>query len=371
MTKKIIERIEHELGMPGLAAALAKLPPSDLQSLLLEVMRARTPGPLTAETPLLTPSSVEAREIHRFERAAFECARGFEALALSPVTPAGAYRVLGGIDTNNVLSTVRNVDVVADPTVAQMLECVRRRRNPKVRATPIHLCSAQRCVRMQKLDFPGFTPHFHLFSLVSAGRDVGSFQFESDAMLEHARIYLRLFTALASHGFSFANPFLEISDTEIVSVLVDRAGVDREELRQKVRPHLPGSGERFVQEHALALPDDAHLDRDLGDFAGTPALARLRAIRDRVFPTLAKEFPGVRCRLNLSRLEGLGYYQGLCLRIGATAPDGMTAAPIDGGFVDWSQRLLADRKERLLASGVGSEFICKRFRASVTGSSGT
>ena len=359
MTKKIVERIERELGMPGLLAALTQLPASDLQSLLLEVMRSRAPGPLTGDSPLLAPSSVEARELHRFERAAFESAHGFEAVALSPVTPAGVYRVLGGIDTNNVLSTVRNVEVVADPTVAQMLECVRRRHDPKSRATPLRLCSAQRCVRLQKLDFPGFTPHFHLFSLVSAGRDTGSFQFESDALLEHAGFYLRLFAALAAQGFAFGDPFVEISDTEITSALCDRAGVDRAELRAKVRPHHPGSGDRFVAEKKLALPADADLDRDLAEFHGTPAFARLRAIRDRVFPALA----GARCRINLARLEGLGYYQGLCLRIGATAPDGMTAAPVDGGFVDWTQRLLHDRKERLLASGVGSEFICKRYRA--------
>ena len=35
---KIVDRIERELGVPGLAALLAeKLPPTDLQSLLLEV----------------------------------------------------------------------------------------------------------------------------------------------------------------------------------------------------------------------------------------------------------------------------------------------------------------------------------------------
>jgi hypothetical protein len=30
----------------------------------------------------------------------------------------------------------------------------------------------------------------------------------------------------------------------------------------------------------------------------------------------------------------------------------------DGGFVDWTQRLLGDAKERLLVSGVGSDRVC-------------
>jgi len=363
VTRKIRERIERELGAPGLTEKLAQLPASDLQSLLLEVVRIRPAATFSNETELLAPSSVEARELNRFDRVAFECATGFEALTLAPVTPAGIYRELGGIDTNNVLSTIRNVEVVADSTVGQMLECARRRRDPGSRATPVHLCSSHRCIRLQKLDFPGFTPHFQLFSLVSAGRDTGSFAFESDALRAHLGFYLRLFAALTPHGFRFADPIVEISDTEIAGALVDRAGIDREELRQSVRPHLPGSGERFALEHKLALPTDADLDGDLADFAGTPAFARLRAVRDRVFPVLAQEFPAVRCRFNLSRLEGLGYYHGLCLRVGATAPDGTIAAPIDGGFVDWTQRVLHDRKERFLASGTGSEFICKKYRA--------
>jgi hypothetical protein len=31
---------------------------------------------------------------------------------------------------------------------------------------------------------------------------------------------------------------------------------------------------------------------------------------------------------------------------------------VDGGFVDWTQRLLGDAKERLLVSGAGSDRIC-------------
>src|SRR5262249_55002774 len=151
-----------------------------------------------------------------FDRIAFECATGFEAITLSPVTPAGIYRELGGIDTNNVLSTIRNVELVADSTVGQMLECVRPRRDPETPARTIRLCNTHRNVPLQKLDLPGFTPHFQLFSLVTAGRDTGSFNFECDALRDHLACYLRLFGALTPHGFHFADPTVEISDTEIV-----------------------------------------------------------------------------------------------------------------------------------------------------------
>ncbi|TWP46506.1 hypothetical protein FKR81_35680 [Lentzea tibetensis] len=43
-----------------------------------------------------------------------------------------------------------------------------------------------------------------------------------------------------------------------------------------------------------------------------------------------------------------GYYEGLCFKV---FRDGVEVG--DGGFVDWSRHLLADRKERMLISGVG------------------
>jgi hypothetical protein len=35
---------------------------------------------------------------------------------------------------------------------------------------------------------------------------------------------------------------------------------------------------------------------------------------------------------------------------------------VDGGFTDWTRRLLSNAKERLLVSGMGIELIPKRFR---------
>ncbi|MGZ3143389.1 hypothetical protein ACVDFE_15620 [Lentzea chajnantorensis] len=43
-----------------------------------------------------------------------------------------------------------------------------------------------------------------------------------------------------------------------------------------------------------------------------------------------------------------GYYQGLCFKVYLHGEE-----IGDGGFVDWTQRLLGNRKERLLISGVG------------------
>src|SRR4051812_12078958 len=92
---KIVERIEGALGAPGLAQSLIDLIPSDLQSLLLEVMRARSrklaPSELLDEKRgLCSVSSVDARALHAFDGLAFAAATDFVALELSPVEPIGS-----------------------------------------------------------------------------------------------------------------------------------------------------------------------------------------------------------------------------------------------------------------------------------------
>ena len=61
------------------------------------------------------------------------------------------------------------------------------------------------------------------------------------------------------------------------------------------------------------------------------------------------------------RAGGRGYYRDLCFKVNALTDD----APVeigDGGFTDWTARLLANGKERLLIAGYGTERI-----AAVTG----
>src|SRR4051812_49944211 len=105
---KILERIESKLGAPGLTQRLIDLTPSDLQSLLLEVFRARsralTPADLLdGKNGLCTPSAADGRLLHEFDGAAFAAAPSFEAVELSPVGPIGGNVVLGNIDQNSTL----------------------------------------------------------------------------------------------------------------------------------------------------------------------------------------------------------------------------------------------------------------------------
>ena len=368
MASRILARIAAQTGVPNLAEILTRdLSGSDLQSLLLHVFQARAQrlgdSDLVAasERPLLGPSRVDARILQRFDQLAFQVAGGFEALELSPVSALGLNLVLGGIDQNSVLTTIRNSEVLGDPTPVLALECARRRRNPSTRADAIRLCASQRVIRLQPFDIPGYSPHFRLFTLVSAGRDTGSHAFEMEHLGEHLRFYLDLCGNLATAGFSLRNPLVEVSDAAVVQDLLSAAGVAMEEVRSAIRAHKPGGSEQFLADRGVWLPQEVEDPRR--ELPGLDPRHRLARVKTEVFDVLAQDFPEARFQFNLARLEALGYYRGLCLRISPVAPDGKRHPVIDGGFTDWTARLLQDRKERCLASGIGTEFACTRYSA--------
>ena len=94
----IVERIEHEFGIPGLATILAqRLTPTDLQSLLLEVYHLRLIQMQPADVlsnyqnnRFVQPSRSSPLKMVKWEQIAFEhLPAEFQALELSPVCPLG------------------------------------------------------------------------------------------------------------------------------------------------------------------------------------------------------------------------------------------------------------------------------------------
>jgi Histidyl-tRNA synthetase len=80
------------------------------------------------------------------------------------------------------------------------------------------------------------------------------------------------------------------------------------------------------------------------DESAAPVLARLR--------TALAHTPEADLIDDPDRATGRGYYTGLCYKVYATVA-GQRLEIADGGFVDWTQRLTGNRKERLLIGGFG------------------
>ncbi len=278
MGDRIVERIEREVGLPGLVERLAAVPAADLRSLLLEVTRRRAErlGPRDVlrqyeSDRFVGVSTVDAGRLRGVERLAVETLpEGFETLELSPVAPFGLVAALGGLSQNLTVSTVRGSEVVSDSTAVLALECAVRRR---AGAPLVRLCSFHRMLRAQAYDDPSAAAHFALLGLCSAWQGTEG---EAEALAEHVGFYVRLLEALGAPAHVRLTP-----------------------LEERFRPLLDG------------IPDG---------------------------------------RIDEQQTSGGDYYIGA--RIGIWAGE---LNLVDGGFVDWTQRLLSNRKERLLISGVGIE----------------
>jgi hypothetical protein len=312
---KIIERIESQTGITDLVSILAdQLSPTDLQSLLLEVYRVRShrikPSTILSDfesNRFVRPAAVSPVSLLQWEQVAFShLPRGFEALALAPVCPFGTNSAIAPVDQNWAVTTSRNTEVVSDSTTVLALECAIRRRdllraNPKS-SDPVHLAASHRLLRAQKYNDPRSIAHFSAFAMCSAGRDPGNLKFELSTLGLHIRFYL---TALRA----FLGP--------------------------KVPLHL-----------------------SITDFDPNP---HDELVKHQLLSPVQGEFEGVDCAFDQQRMKGRGYYLGLCFHIHATDSSGKRVELVDGGSVNWTQKLLSNAKERLIISGIGSERLCSEF----------
>lgn len=315
----MIQRIEREAGTPLLAALAERVPLTDLQSLLLEVYRSRAAG-IAASSLLerysknrfVAPSGLDPLSMLEFDRLVFKLLPvGFEALELSPVCPLGTVAAIANLDQNSVVTTIRNTEVVADATNVLALECARQRRR-LLRADPrsrerVRLAASHRVIRAQRFHGRAQRQHFRLLGLCTAGRDEGSFRFETESLVEQTAFYLRLLTEASQLGYA-----------------VDGLRVAFTDLEQGRRAVLEGE-----------------------------VLARL-----------ADRFPGASFCFDPDRVTGRDYYTGVCFNVYGTDQTGTDLQLVDGGFATWTQQLLGSAKERLMISGLGTERFCEWFRRS-------
>ena len=304
-----LRRVVEAAGGEAVLEALAdELGGADLTTLLLEVMRRRAGRVSPAEVlqqyerdRFVRPGTVSLRALSAVEDAALgTLPGGVEAVVLAPVAPLAAHSVVAPVDQHKVVSTVRRTEVAADPTNVLALEAaVRRRRllaGDPRSAEPVRLAAVQRVLRAQVFAGAESFAHFSILGLVTAGRDTGNRTFEREVLEAHARF---------------------------VSAALLAAGAEAVRLELTA---FPGGGFEGV------------VDQVVG------ALAPV----DRLEAVIAPD-----------RTAGAGYYSGAALRAEAVY-GGEHVECADGGLVDWTQRLLENRKERLMVLGIGLDRLAVR-----------
>jgi hypothetical protein len=316
VSSKILERLERKAGVPGLLDVLAeRLLPSELTSLMLEVYRRqaqkRTPAQVLAdyeEDRFVRPSRVDVQRLLEWEQVALSSLPdNFEPLEVAPVCPIGTSSVIAGVDQHWAVATSRNSEVVSDATNVLALEVASRRRQllrEDARSSQaVHLAAHHRLLRPQVFSGPHQLAHFALFALVSGGRAGGGSSFELQTIATHLHIHLRALRAY-------------LGSSMVLRVVIS-------------------------------------------DFSNRD---RLDALESEVFVALRQNFENLTCVTDPERSSGRGYYSGLVFQIYAQT-EYEELFLVDGGEVNWTQKLLANAKERLIISGLGSERVVMLARA--------
>ena len=150
------DRAEERIwrAMPaGTREALARdLPPTDLQTLLIAMARARA-GQITPADVMrrwqydrfVRPAASDPRRVAAVEARLWQLLPAeFTGIDLSPVTPLGTCTAVAPVSQNRIVTTVRTTEVVSDSTNALAVEAaVRRRGQPKDGHADLAACQRQ------------------------------------------------------------------------------------------------------------------------------------------------------------------------------------------------------------------------------------
>lgn len=374
-TDIIVERILSQQESSGISSLLeGTIEPTDFQSFLLKAyenlaLRATTRGIVYQyETNrFVQPCDLDQKELLCFDSIIYKIVPDtFTAIELSPVNPLGINSALSKINQKNVLSTVRNVEVIADITTALALECAKRRKqiiskNP-LNAQEVNICSSHRSIRLQQFAKElGFTPHFRVFGACTAGRDTGHEKFESENLIDHISIYLDLFYRAESINYYAHDITVSISDIRITETLISFYNTNREELMMNTQTKEFNPFNQFAIPQTVNSPTDIPKE-SINLLNLSKSVSFLSEIEKKALKELREKYPMVCFQFDLHRIAGIGYYENLCFKITARDKNGTLFPLADGGLTDWTKKLLSSRKERLFASGFGSELFCRNFK---------
>jgi hypothetical protein len=311
MRPEIIRGIETKTGIPQLARLLTeRLSGSELNSLLMEVFNKRaanTPPELLLQqyqaNRFVQPAGTDMIELLSLELKTLRFLRGlsFHPLELSPAAVLGSCSALATVSQDKIISALRNTEIMADATnsLALHIAAIKKaeKSSPRAKDEVLRFCTVHRHLRTQELKSREHTQHFKIGCMVSSGRDTGSYRFECTHLQEHL---------LALHG-----------------MLDQLFGIKKIRITLRKRE---------------GYPDPDRLLHTVADFLK----------KDNLFADLFIE----------DKPAGNNYYKGIQFKMVIEIQD-REIEIADGGFVNWTQKLLGNEKERLLISGFGLQMLAK------------
>lgn len=298
-----LERIVRELGVEGIVDLLSEqLAGADLNTLLLEVFKAKTNRSSASDllkryqaNRFVHPATVDPIQLKQLELNVLKIASNHSVspVQLSPAAPLGSCSVVATVDQNKVISATRGTEVVSDATNLLALHVCNLVKTSKASSRDdfIRLCTTHRHVRAQNF---GNVP----------------------GMLPHFHLFCMVTSGMDKGSYRFEKQsfwehirvyqdiFQSLFDSDIKVILSARDGYK---------------------------DTDGLLERIVKDGEQSPVQVSIME------PNKQNK-----------------YYKGLQFTIIATI-NGREHNIGDGGFVDWSQQLLGNKKERLIISAIGLE----------------
>ncbi len=373
--EKMLRSISEELGVPNLLEILSTAPMRRLQPVLVHAFnnraKARKPAELLQEyerkQEFLGISQITQANLYRFALKCHEVVSStFEAVQTSPVAPFGLNAILSMISQNNTLSSIRGLEVVSDLTSQLALECaLKRKQNIALKDnSAVHICTSGRVLRLQPFNkSKGYMQHFNLFALCSGGPNISSDGgFAIPTLQKHIAMLLNTIFILQKEGYRSSNITVKISDMQFLDQLIDAIKLSRENI---LRNSLNDDFDLFA-EYQVQFPKEIEGACELNQamFENNSLVNRVKYfshIERGIIEPLRATNPEVRFRFDFNRKAGLGYYPHLCFHIFATNQKGDVIQVADGGAVDWAAKLLGNRREAMVTSGIGSELMQKLF----------
>ncbi|PCI89967.1 hypothetical protein COB18_02505 [Candidatus Kaiserbacteria bacterium] len=348
---------------------MSRLSSPKLQTLLINVFAKRvesmSPSDVLRqykENRFVQPSKVDQRLFNVVDTAFFKNVdESAEVIELSPVAPVGANSIFAGIHQNNVISTVRNTEVMADTVTTMALECATRRQLGNV--DPITLYTSQREIRAQKYeDDSGYLPHFQGMSVVSSYVFDGDEPSLSNALKEHLSFYLNGLKELSDkmENMHMSDIHVEISSMRLLHSLIRTLNLDLEHVKENAR------NENFDVLAGIDLPKNINIGDTIDgkisrEYKITKILDYVQNIAEGATKELREKFPHVSFSIGLDRVVGMGYYQDMSYQITAKNKQGTKFQIASGGEVDWVKQLTQSKKERCVAGGMGVELLLTQF----------
>lgn len=347
-----------------------KVSPSRFQSILIE-MAQKVVGDESVDDLLLyykenrfvKPCVLPQREIIKLEEMMYqEIPKSYADIELSPLAPLGVNSILTGVSQRTVLSTVRNVEVLADPTTTLSLECLKRLRSNKNLVNVVNLSTSVRCTRGQSFPIDsGFVPHFKVFALASGGFD-GNEEIKHK-IIEHLGFYLNFINKInGDKTYKARNVHVWISNINIMENIIRKSNIDRKELGR----HSQDPSFDVFKSYDIRLPTTVDslnsIDQSVVKSLGIEKDINVLNEFSEQVENMRSNYPNINFGYDLARIAGIGYYNGLCVKITAENDQGNKFPLVDGGQSNWLAKLTTNRKAHFCSSGFGLELFGSHFK---------